>query len=109
MSRTISKALQGAPRTGGGRCVLALLCVTLQAVAAHAGGLYLGEYATPSSGTANAGAEALGRDAEVGPLGEFHGRAVARLRRERRRTRERNPRVVARPADGPPPRALRRG
>ena len=29
MSRTISKALQGAPRTGGGRCVLALLCVTL--------------------------------------------------------------------------------
>jgi long-chain fatty acid transport protein len=31
----------------------------------HAGGLYVGEFATPSTGTANAGAAALGRDAST--------------------------------------------
>ena len=43
----------------------AALLSILNAEPALAGGLYLGEFATPSTGTANAGAGALGRDAST--------------------------------------------
>jgi long-chain fatty acid transport protein len=45
--------------------ITVLVGVVLYAPESRAGGLYVGEYATPSTGTANAGAEALGRDASA--------------------------------------------
>ncbi len=47
------------------RLACGALCSVLAAGASQAGGLYVGEFATPSTGTANAGAAALGRDAST--------------------------------------------
>lgn len=45
--------------------LIVLLCCLMTGVSAIAGGLYMNEFATPSTGTASAGAEAWGHDAST--------------------------------------------
>ena len=53
-------------------CFIVMLCFLMSAANTMAGGLYLNEFATPSTGTASAGAEAWGHDAST----SFHNPAA---------------------------------
>jgi hypothetical protein len=63
---------------GRGACMALLSISAIVSVegAAHAGGLYLNEFATPSMGTAGAGAEAWANSAST--AGAFHNDAAGR-------------------------------